>query len=482
MAKEKLDKPNLVVLMCDQLRPDFLSGYGASFIETPHIDSLADEGIIYQNAVSPSPLCVPARASFLTGENSLVTGILSNGAWLRPDHNNCGMPTWPELLSVAGYHSEGIGKMHFYPWDASEGFDHRVIAEDKRHIFIQDDYAHYLKEHGLQKYHGKDHAGYFENKGAVISLIPAEHQVDRWTADRTIEFIGTYDNEKPFAVMTGFPGPHCPYDPPEEYARLFQAENMPASLPENIEEHQFFKDKMITACKAEWNQVDYTDFQENHKKKIRAHYAGLVKQIDDQVGRIIAALKARELWNNTVVIFTSDHGDFLGDFGLIGKKWFYESSVRIPIILRIPGWEVAKVESLTSLTDLYSAILFLAGLYGQKPDSCLPGGLGVSSDPRKTVCGALKNGFWIRTDRWKLCQYAGNRRHLFDLQKNEQINLVDRPEFREVQSSLEALLNEWILASMNRAHREKEVHGDGHSHPSPFCEPGWKRPYPYQSP
>ena len=235
----------------------------------------------------------------------------------------------------AGYHTEAIGKMHFYPWDKSEGFAHRVIAEDKRHIYVHDDYAAYLEQHGYRKYHGSEHDGYFENKGAIVSKIPAEHQVDKWVADRACEFIENYRSDQPFALMVGFPGPHCPYDPPIELADLYRPEDMPESIPAT-DDSRLFRELVIDMNKRPWNQVDYTDFQEHHKRKIRAHYAALVHQIDQGVGRIVAALNASRFRDDTVIIFASDHGDFLGDYDLIGKHLFYEPSIRVPLIIKLP--------------------------------------------------------------------------------------------------------------------------------------------------
>ena len=155
--------------MPDQLRADFLRCYGASWIDTPNIDHLASNGVLYKNAVSPSPICIPARASLLTGHNALSTGVLSNNFWLRPDHDSCGQKSFTKILADEGYHTEAIGKMHFIPWDHDEGFVHRVIAEDKRHIHIRDDFAEYLEEHGLRKLSGPEEPGYHDGKMASIS-------------------------------------------------------------------------------------------------------------------------------------------------------------------------------------------------------------------------------------------------------------------------------------------------------------------------
>jgi arylsulfatase A-like enzyme len=123
-------RPNLLFIMPDQLRHDFLSCYGADFIDTPHIDSLAQHGVRYQNAYSPAPICVPARSMLMTGRNPIKTGVLSNNYFLRPDEGACGIRSWPELLVEAGYATAAIGKMHFYPWDLDMGFEHRVVCED----------------------------------------------------------------------------------------------------------------------------------------------------------------------------------------------------------------------------------------------------------------------------------------------------------------------------------------------------------------
>jgi len=122
------DQLNIIFLMPDQLRHDFLSCYGADFIDTPNIDALCERGIRYERAYSEHPVCVPARAALLTGMNSVKAGVLDNSQWLRPDYRQCGLRTWPEILSAQGYYTLATGKMHFYPWQARFGFQRRIIA------------------------------------------------------------------------------------------------------------------------------------------------------------------------------------------------------------------------------------------------------------------------------------------------------------------------------------------------------------------
>ena len=273
--------PNLVFIMPDQLRPDFLSCYGADFVDTPHIDSLAKSGVRYTRAYSVSPICVPARALLLTGMNAIRNGVTDNGQWLRPDLAECGVRTWPERLAAKGYYTAAIGKMHFYPWDITHGFQYRVAAEDKRWIHVRDEYYHHLKRHGHRKLHGDEHEGYLENRGAIVNRIPWELSVDHFVGQEACRFIHDYAQESPFAMMVGFPGPHCPYDPNEEYLQGIDAEEMPAAVPEVEGDAPQLRQKNIQGNRQPWNGVDYSLFTDAHKQKIRAHYAALVKQIDD---------------------------------------------------------------------------------------------------------------------------------------------------------------------------------------------------------
>jgi arylsulfatase A-like enzyme len=473
---------NILFLLPDQLRPDFLSCYGAQFLATPNIDALCAGGARYQRAVSPSPICVPARASLLTGLNSVQHGVLENYSWLRPDRVACGIQTWPELLGEAGYHTEAIGKMHFYPWDKSEGFTHRLIAEDKRHIYIHDDYAVYLEAHGYRKYHGNEHEGYFENKGAIVSKIPAEHQVDKWVADRTCDFLATYNGDKPFALMAGFPGPHCPYDPPIELANLYRPEDMPASIPAT-DDTRLFRDMVIAMHKRPWNQVDYTDFQEHHKRKIRAHYAALVQQIDQGIGRIIATLNNSRFRDDTIIIFASDHGDFLGDYDLIGKYLFYEPSVHVPLIVKAPRSTATRaVEALVSLTDISATLLGYAGLsLSAKHDAVALPGLGLPTDRvRDHVFGATDIGLTVADARWKLSRYKNGHVTLFNIGDDpyEQRNLInDRHAAGEVQR-LDAILQRDLIDSLMVANGDKFVEKSRYQGRGEFGQRSWQRPYP----
>ncbi len=465
--------------MPDQLRADFLRCYGASWINTPNIDHLASKGVLYKNAVSPSPICIPARASLLTGHNALSTGVLSNNFWLRPDHDSCGQKSFTKILAEEGYHTEAIGKMHFIPWDHDEGFVHRVIAEDKRHIHIRDDYAEYLEENGLRKLSGPEEPGYHDGKMASISSIPFEHQIDKWIGSKAVEFINSYSHDKPFFLWVGFAGPHDPYNPPREIADQLKDLVVPESIPAT-DESNAFRDSFIKFHLEGSAQTDFSYFTREAKDKIRRHYAGLIKIIDQQVGDILKVLDTIPSNRETVVIFTSDHGDFLGDFDFVGKALFHQPSIRIPLIVSGGSFPVKKSDSLVALTDLYSSILSLAGSenYASQDSLKLPE---LSQDgKRKSVLGSTGAGVMLLKDHWKLCKYKNGVRTLHNIIEDplEQNNIYNNPDFKNLYNELEEILMFEVLQSVIDGHSEKTYPYMTMTPDHPGHLPGWIRPYP----
>lgn len=476
-----MSKPNLLFLMPDQLRPDFLSCYGADFIQTPHIDRIAREGMRYNRAYSVSPICVPARASLLTGLNAIRTGVTDNGQWLRPDRRACDLYTWAERLADHGYRTAAVGKMHFYPWDLSMGFHYRVAAEDKRWIHVRDDYYRFLRQHGERKYHGNEHEGYYENKGAIVNRLPLELSVDHFVGVEAERFIRTYGGETPWAMMVGFPGPHCPYDPTPEY-NTFDPAQMPPAIPDSGHS-PLIRQQNIEGNKGAWNGVDHTEFTAAHMVKVRAHYAGLVKAIDDEVGRILQALEESGQLEKTVIIFASDHGDYLGDHGLIGKGTFYESSMHVPLLVRLPqGPAGQETDHLVELTDVTATLMALAGVpipdfFDSRP---LPE-LGLDTNPRQRLFGMVSGGWMACDGRYRLAKYSTGEHLLFDLQADptEQVNRLHDPALAAVRQRLDDDLTQEIMRSLSLANQEKRVYSGNSLWSDPnFGHRGWQRVYP----
>lgn len=476
-------KPNLIFIMPDQLRDDFLGCYGADFIETPHIDSLAERGVRYERAYTTSPICVPARASLLTGRNAIKNGVTDNGQWLRPDLADCGIRTWPERLNEQGYTTAAIGKMHFYPWDIKHGFQYRVAAEDKRWLEVRDDYYHFLKENGHRKYHGNEHEGYYENKGAIIDKLPWELSVDHFVGQEACRFIHNYGHETPFAMMVGFPGPHCPYDPNDGWLAGVDEAKLPQAIPEVPGNAPKLRQGNINGNLKPWNGVDYTEFTEEQKHKIRLHYAAEVRQIDYEVGQILAALEEKGLLDNTVIIFASDHGDYLGDHNLIGKGSFYEGSIKVPMIVHLPWAEESRTcNGLVELTDVTATLMQYAGcdLPGYMDSRPLPE-LDVSNQRhRDYLIGATSGGWMIYDGEWKLAKYSTGEVLFFNLANDptEQKNLLNDPQHKEKYLALDALLTQEVMRSFCESHEAQRVYNNTLSSDPGFGKEGWQRRYP----
>lgn len=468
-------QPNILFLLPDQLRHDFLGCYGADFLHTPAIDSLAARGTRWETAISPVPVCVPARASMISGQHAHASGITHNMAWLRPDRRELGIMTWPEHLSRAGYKTAAIGKMHFYPWDLSEGFQTRIIAEDKRHIFIKDDYNDALENEGYHKEHAREHAGYLTNKGASINPLPDHLQVDRWVGDQTANYLRQLSSDQPFALMVGFPGPHCPYDPPAEALASIQADIMPAPIPSTAESRTHH-DAFVAAYRRDWADLDYSTLTGEQIRTIRHHYAVSIERIDRDVANILAALAETGRLDNTIIVFASDHGDYVGDFEMVGKAWFHEPSIRVPLIVtdfRKPQGRVETAQA--SLLDIYPSFLEWAGV--DIPANA-DGATLSQPDPDRVIVGVSNLGMMARTNQWKLVRYGNGTEALFDLENDphEQVNCIDANSVQRVK--LDAAITRQLLEGLASANADREVPAVKALPPHPFYHRQWHRPYP----
>ena len=477
-----MERPNLVFLMPDQLRPDFLGCYGAEFIDTPHIDALAARGVRYARAYSEHPICVPARAALLTGMHALRSGVLDNGLALRPDYGACGIATWPELLAARGYACAAIGKMHFYPWDARFGFGYRRIAEDKRWLQVRDDYFHFLHARGHRKYHGAEHEGYHEQKGAIINRLPRELQPDHFVGAEACQYIREYGGEAPFAMMVGFPGPHCPYDPAAESLAGVDPAAMPRAVPD-AGDTPALRAANIAGNRQPWNGVDYTEFTGEQIARVRAHYAALVRQIDAEVGAIVAAIDEAGLREKTVIILASDHGDYLGDHGLIGKGTFYDASCHVPLIVAAPGMAGATIsDDLVALSDVTATLLRLGGaeLPPYADARPLPGLGFADTTGRERLLGALAGGWMIQEGSWRLAKYATGEATLFALDQDpgEQQNRLADPACASVARDLDAKLTAEVMRLTVAAQSPQRVYVRDLSQDVAFGREGWQRPYP----
>ena len=482
----KSERPNIVFMMPDQLRHDFLSCYGASFIDTPNIDALCNEGIRYNRAYSEHPVCVPARASLLTGMNAIKNGVLGNGQYVRPDYADCGLKTWPELLGEAGYRTVATGKMHSYPWEKRFGFQERIIAEDKLWGFIEDDYHHFLSQAGHSKRSFVDVAEYHERHQACVSPIPWEYNVDHFVGNESAGWIDRYEGDAPFAMMVGFPGPHSPYDPAAEYA-TFDPETMPEPIAAVDDDVRMMGGvggrKRRGPSRKSWYAVENSEAptRETHMVQ-RAYYSGLIKQIDVEVGRIVDALDRKGILDNTVIIFSSDHGDYLGDHGLRGKGSFYEGACHVPMLVRHPDLGTSQVrDDLVTLTDVTATMLRLGGCdVPDYVDSVPLPGVGESDAPtREFVFGVLSGGWMLYDGTWKLVRYPqGTQLYHLEDDPDELHNRARDPECASILNEMDVRLTAEVMRSVNASTFAGRLSDTGNSSSVSFGKPGWERDYP----
>jgi len=350
-------RPNLLLLMTDQQRGDCLGCDGHPVVETPYLDELAANGTRFASAYTACPSCIPARASLMTGMDPWHTGVLGMGR-SRSNMTTAYAHTLPGELAAAGYHTQGIGKMHFSPQRALYGFHNTILDESGR--MPDSDYRRWFEAHKDGPYSYRDHAIDWNSWMGRPSHLPEHLHPTYWTAQQGIEWLSRRDPEKPFFLKVSFARPHSPYDPPQAYYDMYRDREMPRPYVGDW-------------CGMHDLDNDDTNAWRSHRsdleiQRARACYYGNVTFIDHQIGRLIYELRrgAPEVWRNTLVIFTSDHGDMLGDHHLWRKTYAYEGSARISMIVRPPlTWDCARGQvrgEVVELRDVMPTFLEAAGV------------------------------------------------------------------------------------------------------------------------
>ena len=362
------------------------------------------------------------------------------------------------------------------------------MAEDKCWGFIEDDYCRFLARRGFHKTDLAAVPQYHENFGALVSPHPWDCSVDHFVGSEAARWIEQHSGDRPFAMMVGFPGPHHPYDPSADFA-TFRKEDMPEPI-QAIDE-----DLAALAAPAGRPSPSGAEFWYAIRNEgrpgrddflfWRACYAGLVAQIDREVGAIVAALRQQGQLENTAIIFSSDHGDYLGDHGLTGKGSFYEGSGRVPLVVRLPGCEAAVREELVTLTDVTATLLGLAGceVPSYMDSRHLPGlGITALSEPRQHLTSVLRSGWALYDGEWKLCRYRAGS-HLFNLKEDpEELDNRSRDATCAAHyQRLDEALTAEIMRLMGEAFFPQAVaHGGSGAHSSSrdFGRKDWRRTYP----
>ncbi|MHC4873491.1 MAG: sulfatase-like hydrolase/transferase [Planctomycetota bacterium] len=318
-------KPNIIYIVADQWRGDCLGIYDNSHpVMTPHLNQLAAEGINFSNAYADCPICMPQRITMLTGRTGSQLGCLTNFATAEQGPEFDKKKTLPARLAAeAGYQTKAIGKMHFMPQRSRYGFEHVTLHPD--------DYLWWLEDHG--------YGGAFRGHGLggnevypAVSVTPDKYYHTTWSIDESVKFLDQRDPDNPFFLYLVFEAPHSPFDPPEPYDRMY--DNF--TIPEPVEGDWVENDNPACLEKRAVRQK-FGQLTPEMIKEARRRYYGQISQIDYHLGRLFGALKTRGLDNNTAIVFTSDHGECLGDHGLFNKYCYLESAARVPLILRLPA-------------------------------------------------------------------------------------------------------------------------------------------------
>jgi arylsulfatase A-like enzyme len=398
-------RPNLLLLMTDQQRFDTIAALGNPVIRTPALDRLVDEGTAFTRAFTPSPVCMSARCSLATGLPPHLTGVCDNTG--IPNH----FPSLMQRLSAAGYQTHGVGKMHFDPdYKRSWGFEGRDISEEGHE---DTDFHDFLKQNGYG--HVRDPNGLRSEYYYIPqpSQLPAEFHETRWVGDRSLDFLGSRDRSQPFFLWSSFIKPHPPFENPTPWNRLYRTAEMapPFRPPEYA--------KLLNFWNLVQNRYKYRDagIDDYLMRTIRAAYYSCISFVDQQIGRILDALSAEEL-DNTLVLFTSDHGELLGDYGSVGKRSMLDAACRVPLIARWPRHfgPGVRCPRPATLLDIGPTMLRAAGIsdWEISAESCDLASVGAGDTKREYVFSqfsARSTGLYMAADlRWKYIYSAADER------------------------------------------------------------------------
>lgn len=339
LGQKPAAKPNIILILTDQQRFDCLGAVN-NVVITPNLDSLAASGVLFTNGYTPSPSSTPARSALLTGMSNWHAGMIGYSAKVASKYET----EMPHALSAGGYHTVGIGKMHWWPQRNSHGFDTLILDESGRvetDGFISD-YRSWFASVAPNLNPDATGIGWNDHTARVYALADTLHPT-YWTANEALREINKHDTDKLLFIKVSFARPHSPYDPPQRYLDMYKNADIPATwIGEWSETYADTGSKNDDAA--------FGDFGADHAINSRRHYYASTTFIDDQVGRIIAELKARGMYDNSLIIFTSDHGDMMGDHHHWRKTYPHEGSSHIPFIVKLPDTTAGGVKTAGGVT------------------------------------------------------------------------------------------------------------------------------------
>ncbi len=477
------DRPDILMIMPDQMRADCMGCAGNEAIETPNLDELAEGGARFSHCCTSSPVCMPARYSFVSG-----TYPHNHGMWANVGRQDPFDETIFHRLQGAGYYTAHIGKSHFYghgdfharewePYMHARGYDHvhetaGPWANARMGSYLTD----YWEEQGdLWDVYKEDYERRRDADGPAV--WPSPHSVedyqDSYVGRVARDFVADYSGDEPLCMYVGFPGPHMPWDAPGEYAEMYDPEDMPEPIePQDAPE-------WLSETAREYHGhlrrdgLDETDF-----RRMAANYYGKISLLDRWIGEILQAQEARRGLDNTIVVFWSDHGEMLGDHRRINKCVFYQGALRVPLIVHWPGMQSAAIrDELCSQIDIFPTLLDGLDIEPSKRTmgrSLIPALRGDDAPADQEALSEVDSYTMLRTRRYK---YVVDDRaegvQLNDMEEDpeETVNLCGREDMAAVEAEMrDRLLRMWARTQARRPHpTDRGLPGKGDM-PRPFAD------------
>jgi len=443
-------RPNILLITTDQQRFDTVPPFKPSFLRVPHIEHLAREGVRFDCAYSDCPLCVPSRVGIMTGKNVYHHKMSKNGKTTSVIGNT---DTLPAYLHECGYQTAAIGKMHFGPARTKHGFDKMLLP---------DDYYQEMRNSGNQLQPMRNGLG--QNDIAPgMSTVPEALTHTAWVVEKSREYIFEHmNNSKPFFLWTSFSKPHPPFDPPEPYYSMYKDSPIPTPVcGEWVEENtpRAFERHMGRFA------ADIYTSSDELIRAARAAYYGLITQIDYNIGRLLAAIRETDdgTLDNTFIIFTSDHGEYLGDHKAISKTFHHEVSTHVPFIMKPDkSWDRKLYHKNSSKIVSHADILptFINAANGKVPDDVDGIDLCESLEQRLSIRKYIDMlsgdsvesplaSIAITDGQWKYIWFPeGGHEQFFDL-KNDRYETKNLAGKKSSQDKLKELKNELIKRHKN---------------------------------
>lgn len=447
-------KPHILFIVSDQHRADCLGCCGNADVRTPALDSLAADGTVYEESYCTSPLCTPSRYSLLTGLYPHQHLGWSNVSTIPP-----GTETFASLARRAGYRTAAVGKMHLTPTYQEIGFDEMILAEQNGEGRFEDDYHHELSRHGLidkvdlidqvSRYRSNPQFAdgeYWSSLGTRASDLPEYHHSTAWIGREAMKRIESWEDGQPQLLMVSFIKPHHPFDPPKPWDAMYDPDRLrllpgyaESCPPGDLALHEGF--------------FPHRSWSEPQLRRAMAHYYGAISHMDHYIGRILQLLKDRGLYEDTLIIFTSDHGEYMGFHHMLLKQnYAYDPLVKVPLIVKWPGLVRAGTRDarLVGGVDVTATIVAQAGA---QPAHGMTG-LHLADPAAKrpyVYCEELRGRqYMIRSREFKLilCEEEAKCR-FFDLRSDplEWNNLYGSGEYRKEIAELTEALMRWTLFS-----------------------------------